>query len=157
MDDFNLNRDDILSALRRNLEDFKPTCPCHRSDASSRSATASPACRSARRRVNELLEFEDGTVGLALNLDEESIGAVVLGDGDAHRGGPAGQGHRRHPAVPVGDGMLGRVVNALGEPIDGKGPITRRRCGAWRSRRPASRAASPCTSRCRPASRPSTR
>ena len=73
--------------------------------------------------VNELLEFEDGTVGLALNLDEDLIGAVVLGEADSIEEGQAVKATGRILSVPVGDAMLGRVVNALGTPIDGKGDI----------------------------------
>jgi F-type H+-transporting ATPase subunit alpha len=73
--------------------------------------------------VNELLEFENGSLGLALNLDEESIGAVVLGDIEGVEEGQAAKATGRILSVNVGDGLLGRVVNALGEPIDGKGPI----------------------------------
>src|SRR5690606_31065425 len=63
--------------------------------------------------VNELLEFEDGSVGLALNLDEDSIGAVVLGDTSNIEEGQTVKATGRILSVPVGDGMLGRVVNAL--------------------------------------------
>jgi F-type H+-transporting ATPase subunit alpha len=73
--------------------------------------------------VNELLQFEDGTIGLALNLDEDSIGAVVLGDADKIEEGQTVRATGRILSVPVGDAMLGRVVNALGTPIDGKGDI----------------------------------
>src|SRR4029077_15707469 len=64
--------------------------------------------------VNELLEFEDGTLGLALNLDEESIGAVVLGESSEIQEGQTVKATGRILSVPVGDGMLGRVVNSLG-------------------------------------------
>jgi F-type H+-transporting ATPase subunit alpha len=73
--------------------------------------------------VNELLEFEDGTLGLALNLDEDTIGAVVLGEVDTLEEEQTVKATGRIQTVPVGDALLGRVVNALGEPIDGKGPI----------------------------------
>ncbi|MEY3806077.1 MAG: synthase subunit alpha [Actinomycetota bacterium] len=73
--------------------------------------------------VNELLEFEDGTVGLALNLEEDQIGVVVLGDADAIEEGQPVKATGRILSVPVGDALLGRVVNALGQPIDGKGDI----------------------------------
>ena len=73
--------------------------------------------------MNELLEFEDGTVGLALNLDEDSIGAVVLGDVDQIEEGQTVKATGRILSVPVGDGVLGRVVNALGEPVDGQGDL----------------------------------
>src|SRR5215471_14148630 len=73
--------------------------------------------------VNELLEFEGGMLGLALNLDEESIGAVVLGKSDQVEEGHAVKATGRILSVPVGDGLIGRVVNPLGQAIDGKGPI----------------------------------
>ncbi len=74
--------------------------------------------------VNEMLRFEDGTIGLALNLDEDSIGAVVLGDVDNINEGQAVESTGEILSIPVGDGVLGRVVNVLGEPIDGRGPLT---------------------------------
>src|SRR5215471_6121664 len=73
--------------------------------------------------VNELLEFEGGTLGLALNLDEESIGAVVLGNMEHIEEGQGVTATGRILSVPIGDELLGRVVNPLGQPIDGKGPI----------------------------------
>ena len=108
--------------------------------------------------VNELLEFEGGTLGLALNLDEESIGAVVLGEADEVEEGHTVQATGRILSVPVGDVLLGRVVNALGPAHRRQGPDQHRHAtAASRCRRPASSAASRCTSRCRPASRRSTR
>ena len=74
-------------------------------------------------KVNELLEFEDGTLGLAMNLDEETIGAVVLGSVDQIEEEQVVRATGRILSMPVGDALLGRVVNALGEPIDGKGPL----------------------------------
>ncbi|HVC26159.1 MAG TPA: F0F1 ATP synthase subunit alpha, partial [Acidimicrobiales bacterium] len=73
--------------------------------------------------VNELLEFENGVVGLALNLDEESIGAVVLGEVDGLDEGQVVRSTGTILSVPVGDALLGRVVNPLGEPIDGNGQL----------------------------------
>ncbi|MFC5744108.1 F0F1 ATP synthase subunit alpha [Actinomadura rugatobispora] len=73
--------------------------------------------------ANELLEFEDGTRGLALNLDVREIGAVVLGDFSKIEEGQKVRRTGEVLSVPVGDGFLGRVVDALGTPIDGKGPI----------------------------------
>jgi F-type H+-transporting ATPase subunit alpha len=74
-------------------------------------------------KVNELLEFQDGTLGLAMNLDEETIGAVVLGSVDSIEEEQIVRATGRILSMPVGDALLGRVVNALGEPIDGKGPL----------------------------------
>ncbi|RFU40461.1 F0F1 ATP synthase subunit alpha [Actinomadura logoneensis] len=73
--------------------------------------------------ANELLEFEDGTRGLALNLDVREIGAIVLGDFSKIEEGQKVRRTGEVLSVPVGDGFLGRVVDALGNPIDGKGPI----------------------------------
>ncbi len=74
--------------------------------------------------VNELLEFENGDVGLALNLDEDSIGAVILGDIETVEEGQPVKATGRILSMPVGDALLGRVVDALGHPIDGKGEIS---------------------------------
>lgn len=71
----------------------------------------------------ELLEFPNGIYGMALNLDEDSIGAVIMGSDEGIKEGDPVRLTGRMVEVPVGDGMLGRVVNALGEPIDGKGAI----------------------------------
>ena len=73
--------------------------------------------------AGELLEFEDGSVGLAQNLEEETVSVAVLSDqNDIHEGSTVKR-TGRVLNVPVGEGLLGRVVNALGAPIDGKGPI----------------------------------
>ncbi len=71
----------------------------------------------------ELLEFPGGIYGMALNLDEESIGVVIMGSDAGIKEGDPVKLTGRMAEVPVGDGMLGRVVNALGEPLDEKGPI----------------------------------
>ncbi|MEV0727280.1 F0F1 ATP synthase subunit alpha [Polymorphospora sp. NPDC050346] len=73
--------------------------------------------------ANELLEFEDGTLGVALNLDVREIGAVILGDYSGIEEGQRVKRTGRVLSVPVGDKFLGRVVNALGQPIDGLGEI----------------------------------
>ncbi|MBD3800822.1 MAG: F0F1 ATP synthase subunit alpha [Campylobacterales bacterium] len=73
--------------------------------------------------AGEMVEFEDGTQGLVLNLEESSVGVVILGKSGALREGMSVKRLGKLLRVPVGDALLGRVVNALGEPIDGKGPI----------------------------------
>ena len=73
--------------------------------------------------AGELLEFEDGSVGLAQNLEEETVSVAVLSDQNDIHEGTTVKRTGRVLNVPVGEAMLGRVVNALGEPIDGKGPI----------------------------------
>jgi F-type H+-transporting ATPase subunit alpha len=74
-------------------------------------------------KASELLEFEEGVYGIALNLEEDSVGAVLLGDTRKIKEGQTVKSTGRVISVPVGDALLGRVVNALGEPLDGKGPI----------------------------------
>jgi F-type H+/Na+-transporting ATPase subunit alpha len=76
-----------------------------------------------RAMAGEMLEFGQGVFGIALNLEEESVGAVLLGGAKEIREGDPVKRTGRIISVPVGDAMLGRVVNALGQPIDGKGPI----------------------------------
>jgi len=73
--------------------------------------------------AGEMVEFEDGTEGLVMNLEESSVGIVVLGNTKALREGMSVKRLGRLLKVPVGDALLGRVVDALGQPIDGKGPI----------------------------------
>ena len=73
--------------------------------------------------ATEMLEFPHGVFGIALNLEEESVGAVLLGESTEIKEGDAVRRTGRIISVPVGDELLGRVVNALGQPVDGKGPI----------------------------------
>lgn len=73
--------------------------------------------------AGEMIEFPGGTYGLALNLERDSVGAVVLGEYSSLAEGQKGKCTGRILEVPVGKGLLGRVVDALGNPIDGKGPI----------------------------------
>jgi len=73
--------------------------------------------------AGELLEFEDGTVGIALNLEAKNVGAVLMGEGTAVQEGTSVRATGKIAQIPVGDAFLGRVVNALARPIDGKGEI----------------------------------
>ena len=75
-------------------------------------------------RANELLEFTNGTYGMALNLEENCISAVLLGNDVGINEGSVVKRTGRVVSVPVGESLVGRVVNALGEPVDGKGPIS---------------------------------
>ena len=77
-----------------------------------------------RAMAGEMLEFPKGVFGIALNLEEDSVGAVLLGEYTEIKEGDPVKRTGRIISVPVGEEMLGRVVNALGQPIDGKGPIT---------------------------------
>ncbi|MHB8288053.1 MAG: F0F1 ATP synthase subunit alpha [Acidimicrobiales bacterium] len=120
-----ISAEDIAKALSRNVAAYSPDVVAEQvgritevGDGIARITGLPDAA------VNELLEFEGGSLGLALNLDEESIGAVVLG-GDEHlEEDQVVRSTGRILSVPVGDALLGRVVDPLGAPIDGKGPIT---------------------------------
>ncbi len=122
-----INPDEITGVLRRHLEGFRPEVEQQQvgriievGDGIARiSGLPSTA-------VNELLEFEGGVLGLALNLDEDSIGAVVLGDIEHIEEGQPARATGRILSVPVGDALLGRVVDPLGRPVDGRGPISAR-------------------------------
>src|SRR3974390_3036117 len=76
-----------------------------------------------RAKLNEMLDFGNGVTGLALNLEETEVGAIILGDYTKINEGDEVRATGKLLQVPVGKGLLGRVVNMLGEPIDGKGPI----------------------------------
>ena len=72
---------------------------------------------------NELLEFEDGTMGMALNLEENSVSCVLFGSDQNISEGQVVKRTGKVVSVPVGEEMIGRVIDALGQPIDGAGPI----------------------------------
>ncbi len=76
-----------------------------------------------RVMATEMLEFPHGVFGMALNLEEDGVGVVLLGESTAIKEGDTVKRTGRLVSVPVGEAMLGRVVNALGQPVDGKGPI----------------------------------
>ena len=73
--------------------------------------------------AGELLEFPQGVYGMVLNLEQDNIGAVLLGGETLIREGDTVKSTGRIVQLPVGEAMIGRVVNAIGQPIDGKGPI----------------------------------
>ncbi|RYZ16039.1 MAG: F0F1 ATP synthase subunit alpha, partial [Chitinophagaceae bacterium] len=75
-------------------------------------------------RAGELVEFENGVQGIALNLEEDNVGAVLMGEMGSLQEGAKVRRTGQIASIKVGEGMVGRVVNTLGEPIDGKGPIT---------------------------------
>ncbi len=124
MSELTINADEIAAALRRHLESYRAGVSTEQvgriTEIGDGIARVSGLPGAA---VNELLEFEGGTMGLALNLDEDTIGAVILGETSHLEEGDLVKATGRILSVPVGDGLLGRVVNAIGEPIDGKGPI----------------------------------
>ncbi|MET1003617.1 MAG: F0F1 ATP synthase subunit alpha [Acidimicrobiia bacterium] len=124
MAELTINAADITAVLKKQVEGFHPSIDTERvgrvlevGDGIARVAGLPNAA------VNELLEFEGGALGLALNLEEDTIGAVILGDAESVEEGMTVSASGSILSVAVGDGLLGRVVNALGQPIDAKGPI----------------------------------
>ncbi len=124
MADFTIDSEEISEAIKRRLSDYKPALAGEEvgrvlelGDGIAR-VSGLPSVA-----VNELLNFERGAVGLALNLDEDTIGAVLLGTANSVEEGEFVRSSGSILSVPVGDALLGRVVNALGEPIDAKGPV----------------------------------
>ncbi len=75
-------------------------------------------------QANEMIEFENGVEGIVLNLEEDNVGAVILGHTEGIKEGGTVKRTKRIASIDVGEGLLGRVINTVGEPIDGKGPIT---------------------------------
>src|SRR5512136_845476 len=78
----------------------------------------------ANVKSQELVQFANGVMGIAFNLEKDAVGIIIMGDYAEITEGMTVRGTGRIASVPVGDGLIGRVVNALGEPIDGKGPIS---------------------------------
>lgn len=74
-------------------------------------------------KAQELVQFENGVLGTAFNLEKDNVGVIIMGEYDAIIEGMKVRSTNRITSVPVGDGLIGRVVNAIGQPIDGKGPI----------------------------------
>ncbi len=125
MTELSINATDIAEVLRRNLEEFTPGVTGQEvgriRDIGDGIANITGLPNVA---VNEILELEGGVHALALNLEEDSIGAVVLGEVAGLEEGQLVRATGTILSVPVGDGLLGRVVDALGRPIDGLGPLT---------------------------------
>jgi len=126
MAELTISPDEIRDALETFVSNFKP-------DAAARDEVGTVVTSGdgiARveglpsAMANELLEFANGTLGIALNLDVREIGVVVLGDSEGIEEGSVVRRTGEVLSVPVGDGYLGRVVNAMGDPIDGLGELT---------------------------------
>ena len=124
MAELTLNPEEITGALRRNLEGWSPSV-----EAETIGYVTSVGDGVARVSglpnvmASELLEFPGGMLGVALNLDEDSIGAVIMGDSSGIEEDDEVKATGRVLSIPVGDGLLGRVVDPLGNPLDGKGPV----------------------------------
>ena len=125
MAELTIRPDEIREALARFVEEYEPT------DVAREEVGTVVECGDGIARVeglpsamaNELLEFENGVRGIALNLDVREIGVVVLGEFSGIEEGQKVKRTGEVLSVPVGDGFLGRVVGPLGEPLDGLGPV----------------------------------
>ena len=120
----NIDPASIAEALRRNVESWTPTV--ERGEVGRVTETADGVARVQglpRAMANELLEFPGGIFGLAFNLDVDEIGCIILGESDKIEEGDPVKQTGTILSMPVGDGFLGRVVDALGRPLDDKGPI----------------------------------
>src|SRR5271169_4304500 len=119
-----IRADEITSILRQEIENYEGVV-----DVSETGSVISVGDGIARIHglekvmAGELIEFPHGVAGIAMNLEEDQVGAVLLGDATEISEGDEVRRTGRIMSVPVGDAMIGRVVNALGQPIDDKGPI----------------------------------
>lgn len=124
MTELTIRPEEIRSAIERNVQSYSPTTA--REEVGRVVETGDGIARVEglhSAMTNELLEFEGGLLGVALNLDIREIGVVLLGDGSRIEEGQPVRRTGEVLSVPVGDGYLGRVVDPLGNPIDGLGPI----------------------------------
>src|SRR4030043_916096 len=119
-----INPEEISSILKRHIEQYQVKMELEEvgevieaGDGIAR-IKGLPSCM-----ASEMLEFPDGIYGMALNLDEDNIGAMILGDIAHIEQGDQVKRTGKVLSVPVGDALVGRIVNAVGQPIDGKGPI----------------------------------
>jgi len=116
--------DQITADFKKFIDDFEPT-------AGIQSVGNVIEAGDGIARVNglsdvqaqELVQFENGVLGTAFNLEKDAVGVIIMGEYDAIVEGMEVRSTNRITSVPVGDGLIGRVVNAIGQPIDGKGPI----------------------------------
>jgi F-type H+-transporting ATPase subunit alpha len=114
----------IASDFQKQIEDFKPEVGI--SDVGTVLEAGDGIARVkglANVQAQELVQFSNGVMGTAFNLEKDSVGVIVMGDYAEITEGMTVRNTGRIASVPVGDALIGRVVNALGEPIDGKGPI----------------------------------
>jgi F-type H+-transporting ATPase subunit alpha len=115
---------ELAVTLREQIEDFQPTIEAV--DVGTVIELGDGIARAsglANARLSELVEFEGGVPGIAFNLEDDNVGIIVTGDYTDIEEGETVRVTGRIVSVPVGDALLGRVVDALGQPVDGKGPI----------------------------------
>jgi F-type H+-transporting ATPase subunit alpha len=115
---------DISSSLQKQIEGFKPEFEVR--DVGTVTQAGDGIARAsglAQVQAQELVQFDNGVMGIAFNLERDSVGIIIMGEFSGIEEGMMVRSTGRIASVPVGDAMIGRVINALGEPIDGKGPI----------------------------------
>jgi F-type H+-transporting ATPase subunit alpha len=117
--------DEVSAILREQLSDFRTEAELE--EVGTVLQVGDGVCRIyglSKAQAGELLEFENGLQALVLNLEEDNVGAVMLGDYSEIKEGATVKRTNKIASVKIGEGIVGRVVNTLGQPIDGKGPIT---------------------------------
>ncbi len=116
--------DDITARIRQQIEEFE--APIEYADVGTVISVGDGIARVSgltNVMATELLEFPGGVLGIALNLETDQVGAVIMGDYEHIEEGDTVKSTGRIASVPVGEALIGRVVNAVGEPVDGKGPV----------------------------------
>jgi F-type H+-transporting ATPase subunit alpha len=119
-----IRAEDISALLRQQIEAFQ--APVETADVGSISEVGDGIARVrglANAMASELLEFPGGVYGVTFNLEEDNVGVIILGDYEGLKEGDTVKGTGRIIQVPVGEALLGRVVDPLGNPLDGKGPV----------------------------------
>ena len=115
----------ITSDLQQKIDTYQPEYEVHDVGTVDEAGDGIARVKGLSKvRSQELVEFSNGVMGIAFNLEENSVGVIILGEYSSVKEGMTVYTTGRIASVPVGDGLIGRVVNALGEPVDGKGPIT---------------------------------
>ncbi|MEX2487763.1 MAG: F0F1 ATP synthase subunit alpha [Nitriliruptoraceae bacterium] len=124
MADLTIRSEDVADALKRMLEGYEPDLTAEQVGRVTATGDGIATISGLPGTLaNELLDFGDGVFGMAMNLDEHTIGAAVFSESSSVQEGQTVRRTERVLSVPVGDAMLGRVVDPLGRPIDGKGPL----------------------------------
>ncbi len=114
----------ITSELQNQIQQFQPETEVRDMGAVLEAGDGIARVRGlANVRAQELVQFANGVKGIAFNLEQDNVGVIIMGEYSGIEEGMEVRSTERIASVPVGDSMIGRVVNALGEPIDGKGPI----------------------------------
>ncbi|MDM8519528.1 F0F1 ATP synthase subunit alpha [Anaerolineales bacterium HSG6] len=119
-----LKLNDITAQIRQQIDNFE--APVEEADIGTVISVGDGIARVSgltNVMATELLEFPGGVLGIALNLEKDQVGTVIMGDYEHIEEGDTVKSTKRIASVPVGEGLIGRVVNAIGEPVDGKGPI----------------------------------